>query len=251
MHTQQAQGRAALAGAAEGALHHRVAHLLGQRGAVNQHGVDATGLGNQRHDGTVFGGQRPVDALGHGGGAGEHHPGHAGCGHQRGAHRVACAVQQLQRTFRHTGAVQQLDGFQRHARGLLGRFGQHGVASGQSGGHLAHEDGQRKVPRADADPGAAGGQAQCIALTGHAQQGVALHARQGLRRHDALGLPGVVAQKVDGFAHLAHRISPGFKGFFDQQGAKARQLGLQRGGRLAQHVSAFTDRCFTPFFVAA
>ena len=61
VHAQQAQRRAALAGRAEGALHDRVDHLLGQRGAVDDHRVDAAGLGDQRHDRAVLRGQRAVD----------------------------------------------------------------------------------------------------------------------------------------------------------------------------------------------
>ena len=106
VHTQQPQRRAALASRAKSALHHRVRHLLGQRGAVDQHGIDAAGLGNQRRDGTVFGGQRAVDGAGHGCRAGEHHPGHAGCGHQRCTHRVPRAIEQLQRALGHAGFMQ-------------------------------------------------------------------------------------------------------------------------------------------------
>ena len=57
MHAKQPQCRAALTGRAEGALQHRINHLLGQRAAIDQHGVDAAGLGDQRGDGTVFGGE--------------------------------------------------------------------------------------------------------------------------------------------------------------------------------------------------
>jgi hypothetical protein len=63
----------------------------GQRGAIDQHCVDAAGLGNQRHDGAVFGCQGTVDDLGHLSRAGEHDASHAG--------------------------------------GLFSRFGQHGVAA--------------------------------------------------------------------------------------------------------------------------
>jgi hypothetical protein len=60
----------------------------------------------------------------------------------------------------------------------------------------------------------------------------------GQRLHDALGLIGVVTQKVDRFAHLADRIAPGLEGFLDQQRAEsagcasARQPPAQDGGAL-------------------
>ena len=101
----------------------------------------------------------------------------------------------------------------------------------QCGGHLAHEDGQGKVPRADTDPRATGNQAQLVALTGGAGHGDG--------RHDALGLTGVVAHEVDGLAHLAHGIAPGLKSLFDQQRTEARHLFLQRISRAAQYGGTF------------
>ena len=162
VHTQQAQRRAALPGGTKGALHHGIDHLLGQRAAVHQHGVDAAGLGNQGGDGTVFGGQGAVDDFGDLGRTGKHHTGDARRGHQRRAHGFTRAVQQLQHPLGHTGCMQQPHGGLGHARRLLGGFGQHGVAGGQRCGHLADKNGQRKIPGADADPDAARTQAQGV-----------------------------------------------------------------------------------------
>ena len=110
MHTQQAQGRAALARRAKRALHHGIGNLFGQRAAVDQHGVDAAGLGDQRHDGAVFGGERAVDDFGDLGRAGKHHAGHARRSHQRSANGFTRAMGQLQSAFRHAGCNHQLDG---------------------------------------------------------------------------------------------------------------------------------------------
>jgi hypothetical protein len=239
---QQAQRRTALAGGAESALHHGIRHLLGQRGAVHHHGVDAAGLGDQRHDGAVFRGQRAVDDAGHLGGAGEHHAGDARQGNQRRAHGLARAVHELHRIHRHTGCVQQLDGLPGHAGRLLGGLGQHGVARGQRGRHLAHEDGQRKVPRADADPDAARGQAQFVALAGRTGQ------CNGCQ--DALGLIGVVAQEIHRLAHFGHRIAPGLEGLLDQQRAEPGQLLLQRIGGATQGVCALAHGPFAPLLIA-
>ena len=159
-------------------------------------------------------------------------------------------MQQLQRAFGYASSMQQLDGFQRNAWRLLGGFGQHRVAGGQRGCDLPHKDRQRKVPRADADPGAACGQGQLVAFTGDAQQGVAGKTRHDLRLHDALGLLRVVAQKVDGFAHLTDCVTPGLEGLLDQQGAKARQLALQRIGGTAQHGGTLCHRHFAPCLIA-
>ena len=80
---EQAQRRAALAGRAERALHHRIDDLLGQCRAVNQHGVDAASLGNQGNDGAVLGSQRTVDDSCHLRRAGEHDARHAGAATQQ------------------------------------------------------------------------------------------------------------------------------------------------------------------------
>ena len=71
LHAEQPQRRAALAGGAEGRRHDVVRDLLGQRGRVDDHGVDAAGLGDQRHDRAVLGGERAVDEPRHLGRAGE------------------------------------------------------------------------------------------------------------------------------------------------------------------------------------
>ena len=47
---QQPERRAALAGRAEGRGDDVVGDLLGERGGVDDHGVDAAGLGDERHD---------------------------------------------------------------------------------------------------------------------------------------------------------------------------------------------------------
>ena len=171
VHAQQAQRRAALAGRAERALHHRVGHLLGQRGRIDQHGVDAAGLGDQRDDGAVLGGERALDGLGHLGRAGEHHAGDARL--RPPAPRRRSRPGRAAAAARRAGtpaACSSRTASQRDRRRLLGRLGQHGVAGGERRGHLAGEDRQREVPGADADPGAARRQAQHVALAGGAGQ---------------------------------------------------------------------------------
>ena len=199
VHTQQTQRRAALTRRTEGALHHRIDHLLGQGGAVDDHRVDAAGLGDQRHDGAVFRGEGAVDDLGHGGRAGEAHAGRACIGDQRGADGFTRAVQQRQRIVRHAGFVQQRDKTLRDRRRLFGRFGGHAVAGDERRGNLAREDREREIPRADADEHTAAVQVQLVAFAGR--------AGQRLRGQAQLGLVGVVAAEVHGLAHLGHAVA--------------------------------------------
>ena len=163
-------------------------------------------------------------------------------------------MQQLQGVYRHTRSVQQIDRRLRHARGLLGGLGQHGVASRQRGGQLARKNGQRKVPRADADPHATRGEAQGVGLSGHAVHEVGLrvlHLRHQHGLHDALGLVGVVAQKVDRLAHFSYRVAPGLVGLLDQQGAEHRRVRQHGVGGFAQDGSALGHRQFAPLLIAA
>ena len=71
LHAEQPQRRAALAGGAESRGDDVVGHLLGQRGGIDDHGVDAAGLGDQRRDRAVLGGERAVDDARDFGRAGE------------------------------------------------------------------------------------------------------------------------------------------------------------------------------------
>ncbi len=64
LHAEQTQRRAALTGGAEGRGDDVVGHLLGQRGGVDDHGVDAAGLSDQRRDRPLPGGERAVDEAG-------------------------------------------------------------------------------------------------------------------------------------------------------------------------------------------
>ena len=83
LQAQQPQRRAALAGRAERAGQHVGDHLLGQRGAVDDHRVDAAGLGDERDDRAGPGGERSRDRLRGLGAAGEGDAGDARIVHQR------------------------------------------------------------------------------------------------------------------------------------------------------------------------
>ena len=76
-------------------------------------------------------------------------------------------MQKLQGVFWNTRAVQQLHCKYSNGGRLFRGFSQYRVACGQSRSDLAHKNSQRKVPRTDAHPHTAPGQAQGIGLSGH------------------------------------------------------------------------------------
>ena len=80
LHEHNAQGRAALARALEGRGHHVRDHLLGQGRGIDDHGVLAAGLGDQRGDRPLARGQGLVDEAGCLGRAGEGHARDTGVG---------------------------------------------------------------------------------------------------------------------------------------------------------------------------
>ena len=198
LHEQQPQRRAALAGGAERRSHDVVGDLFGQRGRIDDHGVDAAGLRDQRHDRAVLGGERAVDRARHFGRAGEDDAGDVGMRDQRGAD-LAVALHEMQRGGRHAGFMQQLHGFRRDQRRLLGGLRHHGIAGHQRRRDLAQKNRQRKIPRRDRNEDAAAAQSQHIAFAGRPRHRFAVAEQLSALR-------GVVAAEVDGLAHLRQRI---------------------------------------------
>ena len=194
-----AQRRAPLAGAQEGRGYGVRHHLLGQGRGIDDHHVLAAGLGDQRDDGAGAGGQGLVDQPRGVHRAGEGDPRNAGIGDQGRAHRRSVAGQQMQHRAGHPRPVQNVDRAGGDQRGLPGRLGDHGVARRQRRAHLAHEDGEREVPRADAGEHAAPVQGQFVAFAGG--------PGQGLRLGEVGAAPeGVVAAEIDRLAHLGQGV---------------------------------------------
>ena len=135
--------------------------------------------------------------------------------------------------------MQQLHGAKGHQRGLLGRLCDHAVARRQRGGHLPGENGQRKIPRRDADEGPAATQQQLIALAGGARQ---LQRRAKI----LLRAGGVVAQEVHGLAHLGQRIGNGLARLADAQRHQLAAMGFEPIGGTAQAGRACCRGCGIP-----
>ncbi len=123
------------------------------------------------------------------------------------AHGFTIAGQQLQRMYRNSGLVQHGDCLCSYQIGLLCGFGNHHIACRQCRSNLAGKNGQWKIPRADAHH--------------HAQGAVAVIVQI------LLGLLGVVAQEVDGFAHFRDGVGQGLAGLPAQQSHQRLEMGLQ------------------------
>ena len=109
LHIEAAHGGAALAGRLESAFDDGLHRLFGQGGAVDDHGVKATGLGDQQGAGGAMFGHVGADAQGGGGGAGEGHPVDVGIAGQRRAH-LAATRQELQGRAWHARLMQHFNG---------------------------------------------------------------------------------------------------------------------------------------------
>ena len=153
LQAQHAQRRAALAGAVERGHQHVLHHLLRQRGRIDHHRVLAAGLGDQRNLARHASAGASVRWMSC---ATSVEP--VNITPRTRASPMSCVPtvsprpgQKLQRRARNAGLVQQLYRMRRDQRRLLGGLCEHGVAGGERGAHLADEDRERKIPRADAD----------------------------------------------------------------------------------------------------
>ena len=200
---------------------HVVDHLLRQRGGVNNHGVDAASLGDQRHDGSVFPGEGPVDGAADFSRAGKHDPGDTRIGDELRAN-IAVAGNQVQRGDRHAGFMQQRDRAGGDQRRLLGRLGDNGVPGHERSAHLTEKNRERKIPWTDADKNAAAAVTQQIAFAGRPRH---QRGRQRMSR-----LRGVVAAIVDRLAHFRKRIVKRLAAFGLQEREQGTAILLQQIG---------------------
>jgi hypothetical protein len=116
----------------------------------------------------------------------------------------------LRHLARDAGLVKQLHGKGADQRGLLRRFGNDAVARGQRRGVGANDDGDWKIPRADAGEHPTAVKAEFVELARRPRQA---------RRHRELRprLACVIAQEIDRLAHFEHGIGKRFPGFANAQ----------------------------------
>ena len=227
LQAQHAQRRAALAGAVEGRGDDVEDHLFGQRRGIDDHGVLAAGFGDQRDRLAVrqqARGKLGLDEAGDLGRTGEHHA----AGFRRGDEGrpdAAITRQQLQGSTRDAGLMQDAHALRGDQRRFFRRLRQHRIAGDQRRGDLAGEDGEREVPRADADDRA---------------ERLVRDAERAPR------LFGVVAQEIDGFAHFGNGVRHRLASLAHDQAEQHRHVALHDVGGTFQAGGALGGRCRTP-----
>ena len=235
---QQPHGRTALASRLEAGNDHIAHHLLGQRGGIHDHGVDAAGFRDQRDQrAVVLGHQAARDDLGRRVAASEGDARDAPVIGQRRA-GLRAADGQLQRAARHAGLTGKANGQRSDLRRLRRGLGHHRIARHQRGGHLPHENRQREVPRRNAGPDSPALHAQDILLPRRPRQfdGLQLLAR----------LRGIIAAEIHRLAHIAQRIGNSLLRFLDQHRHQLFAALLHQIGEFLQTGSALVDRGHRP-----
>src|SRR3989454_3239718 len=221
---QDARRRAALACALEGGDHAVVDDLLGERRGVDDHRVVAAGFGDERHDRPRALRQREIDALRGLDRAGEGDAGDARIGDQ-GCAYLAVAGHALNGEFRNTCLSEYFYRLKTDPWRLLRGLGDHRVARGKRGGDLAGEDGERKVPGADAGEDAAAVELQFVTLAGG--------TRKQLHYEPGFYLRGIVTAEIRCLAHFRHRVGVGAAALaHDERDQVEHALVEQVGGAL-------------------
>ena len=190
--------------------------MLGQRRAVDHHGIDASGLRNQGQDRAIRQGQLTLDAFGGGHRSGEGHASAPWAVDQGCPHVCTTAWGADQGLLGDAAAVQQIHQQSSNARCLISRFGRHSVACHQGRHDLSTKDGQREVPWGDAHPNATAACTPFVVFTGG--------ARQGVRGQRLLRLARVVARIVDGLSDFCQGICRGLFRFQNQRSHPARHV---------------------------
>src|SRR5262245_37720639 len=144
----------------------------------------------------------------------------------------------MKRTRRDAGGMQDAHRLGGNQRGLLCGLRHYAVAGGERACDLAEENRERKVPRADADEGAAAAVAELVAFAGW--------AGQRLRGEPAARLEPVVATEIDRLAHLAHRIIERLAAFGLQQRDQPAAPLLQEIARAFERGGARVDGRLRP-----
>ncbi len=135
--------------------------------------------------------------------------------------RLAVARQKLHGILRNPCLKQQAHALRGDQRRFFSGLCENRIAGNQRRRHLTDEDGEREVPRADADD-------------------------RAKRRFAGLeiftGFPGIVPQEVDRLTHLGNGVRHGFAGFAHYEAEQCRHFGLHGVCCAFQAGGAFVDR---------
>ena len=129
---------------------------------------------------------------------------------KRRAH-IARAGQELQHIARHARFVHQPHGKMGNQRGLLGRLRQHHIARSQRRHHLAGENRQREIPRADG---------------GH-------RAQRRARGASGFGFIGIIAAEIHRLAHFGNRVLQRFARFAHGKHHQLGHIGFKTQSHIA------------------
>ena len=172
-------------------------------------------------------------------GTGKGDPGYTTTGNQLPTDGGAIAGQQLNHTTSKASVQHQLHCPAGNQAGLFCRFGNDGIAGNQCRSDLPKKNGQREVPRADADKNAPPGQLQLIGLAGRAWQ--MPRSRECFPSH-----PGVVTTKVHRLTHLVNGVLNRFACLAMAQGNQLCLVLLELIGQVFQTLRPMGNRCCVP-----
>src|SRR5262249_6105735 len=142
----------------------------------------------------------------------------------------------MKRTNLHPRQMQQLHRFKGDERCLFGGLRHDAISGGESSRNLADENGERKIPRTDADENAPPAVTQFVALAGWAWQRPANKC--------APRLAGIVATMIRGFAHFCNAIVDRLAALILQESDQRRAILLdQIAGALEQRGPICDRRC--------
>ena len=123
--------------------------------------------------------------------------------------------------------MQEAHRFDRDQRRLLRGLCDHAISRRERGGELAGENRDREIPRADAGD----------------------EPERAVRRivEVARDFRAVIAQEVDGLAHVAERVRQRLAGFAADQPGKPRRIGFKQRGRAGEDLRAIGRGPRRPF----
>ena len=149
LQVHDAQRRTALPRALKGRSHHIIHYLLWQRRGINQHNVEAAGLGDKGDNGPLALSQLSIDQFRRACAAGKHHPRNTRVSYQTSTDSRAITRQQMQNICRYPRLQQKRDGTSGNEWRLFRRLRDDTVSCYKSSDNLAGKNGEGEIPGTD------------------------------------------------------------------------------------------------------